>query len=197
MPNDPQKGILLSAAAFIFWGLTPFYFKALSQVAPMETVSHRIIWSAVLLTLLLLITNRSFFREVLNQIKTHGWVLLATALLLTLNWLTYIYAVVTGKVLEASLGYFYQSARQCSSGSGFSERTSYTDSKKLPYSLQASPSRRKFSGSDSFPTLALVMAGTFGIYGLIRKKASIGRQRGIGSLKHLSSYRLLSFTCSI
>ena len=93
---DKKAGFLLAAAAFVFWGLTPFYFKALSKVLPMETVSHRIVWSALMLALLLMLTNRHFFHDILYQIKTHGWVLGVGALLLSVNWLTYIYAVVTG-----------------------------------------------------------------------------------------------------
>lgn len=178
MPSDSKKGFLLSAAAFIFWGLTPFYFKALSQVLPMETVSHRIIWSAVLLTLLLLITKRAFFRDVLNQIRTHGWVLLASALLLTLNWLTYIYAIITGRVLEASLGYFINPLVNVALAAVFlSEHL--TRIQKIAVFLAGIAVTQEIFRFGQFPTLALVMAGTFGIYGLIRKKASIGGSEGL------------------
>ena len=175
---DKKKGFLLAAAAFVFWGLTPFYFKALSRVLPMETVSHRIVWSALMLALLLMITNRKFFGDAINEIRTHGWALGAGALLLTVNWLTYIYAVVTGQILEASLGYFINPLVNVALAAIFlSERLSRIQ--KIAVLLAAIGVIQEVFRFGQFPTLAIIMAGSFGIYGLIRKKANIGGSEGL------------------
>jgi len=178
MPNDRRTGLLLAGAAFVFWGLTPFYFKALSTVLPMETVSHRIIWSTPTLALLLLIINRTFFGKFFNQIKNHGWVLCASALLLTVNWLTYIYAVVTGRVLEASLGYFINPLVNVALAAVFLKEH-LTRIQKTAVLLAAIAVTQEICRFGQFPTLALIMAGTFGTYGLIRKKANIGGSEGL------------------
>ena len=175
---DKKKGFLLAAAAFVFWGLTPFYFKTLSRVLPMETVSHRIVWSALMLALLLMITNRKFFGDAINEIRTHGWALGVGALLLSVNWLTYIYAVVTGQILEASLGYFINPLVNVALAAIFlSERLSRIQ--KIAVLLAAIGVIQEVFRFGQFPTLAIIMAGSFGIYGLIRKKANIGGSEGL------------------
>jgi chloramphenicol-sensitive protein RarD len=178
MANNQRTGLLLAGAAFVFWGLTPFYFKALSTVSPMEIVSHRIIWSTVVLMILLLITDRAFFGEVFNQIKCNGWALVASALLLTVNWLTYIYAVVSGRVLEASLGYFINPLVNVALAAVFL-RESLTRIQKIAVFLAAVAVTQEIWRFGQFPTLALIMAGTFGIYGLIRKKTNIAGSEGL------------------
>jgi len=178
MANNQRTGFLLAGAAFVFWGLTPFYFKALSTVSPMEIVSHRIIWSTVVLVILLLITDRAFFGEVFNQIKCNGWALVASALLLTVNWLTYIYAVISGRVLEASLGYFINPLVNVALAAVFL-RESLTRVQKIAVFLAAVAVTQEIWRFGQFPTLALIMAGTFGIYGLIRKKTNIAGSEGL------------------
>ena len=178
MPNDNRTGFLLAGAAFVFWGLTPVYFKALASVSALETVSHRIVWSALVLALLLLILNRSFFAQVRYQLKTHGWVLGASALLLSVNWLTYIYAVVSGRVLEASLGYFINPLVNVALAAVFL-RERLTRVQKMAVFLATAAVTQEIFRFGQFPTLALIMAGTFGVYGLIRKKADIGGSQGL------------------
>ena len=72
MAADQRAGLLLAAAAFVFWGLTPFYFKAMSVVSPLEIVAHRIIWSTFILAGLLLIINRRFFKSAILQLRKHA-----------------------------------------------------------------------------------------------------------------------------
>jgi len=178
MPNNKRTGFLLAGAAFVFWGLTPLYFKSLANVLPMETVAHRVIWSTLILALLLLIVNRTFFKDIFSQIKRHGRLLAASALLLTVNWLTYIYAVVTGRVLEASLGYFINPLVNVALAALFL-RERLTRIQQIAVLLAAIAVIQEIVRFGQFPTLALVMAGTFGIYGLIRKKALIGGSEGL------------------
>jgi chloramphenicol-sensitive protein RarD len=178
MPDDKKAGLLLAGAAFVFWGLTPFYFKTLSGVLPMEIVSHRIIWSAVMLGLWLLAVRRGFLAGIFGQVKQHGWVLGIGALLLSVNWLTYIYAVVTGRVLEASLGYFINPLVNVALAAVFLKER-LTRIQRVAVILAAIGVTQEVIRFGQFPTLAMIMAGTFGVYGLIRKKAPIGGSEGL------------------
>ena len=178
MAADQRAGLLLAAAAFIFWGLTPFYFKAMSAVSPLEIVSHRIIWSTFILAALLLIINRKFFKSAILQLKQHGWTLGLGAILLSINWLTYIYAVVNGKVLEASLGYFINPLVTVALAAVILKEK-LTRIQLFAVLLATIGVTQEIFRFGQFPTLAIILAGTFGIYGLIRKKANIGGSEGL------------------
>jgi chloramphenicol-sensitive protein RarD len=92
--------------AYAFWGVLPIYFKALASVGPTEIVAHRIVWSLVLLALLVSLKGRwPAVAAALAQPRVAA-TLVGTATLIAINWLVYVYAVVSGHVLEASLGYF-------------------------------------------------------------------------------------------
>ena len=178
MDADQRAGLLLAAAAFIFWGLTPFYFKAMPTVSPLEIVSHRIIWSTFILAALLLIINRKFFKSAISQLKRHGLALGIGATLLSVNWLTYIYAVSNGKVLEASLGYFINPLVNVALAAVIlKEKLSRIQ--MFAVLLATIGVTQEIFRFGQFPTLAMIMAGTFGIYGLIRKKVNIGGSEGL------------------
>ncbi len=178
MDGDQKTGLLLAAAAFVFWGLTPFYFKAMSGVPPLEIVSHRIIWSTFILAALLLVINRKFFKSAILQLKQHGWTLGVGAILLSINWLTYIYAVVNGKVLEASLGYFINPLVTVALAAAILKEK-LTRIQLFAVLLATIGVTQEIFRFGQFPTLAMIMACTFGIYGLIRKKANIGGSEGL------------------
>jgi chloramphenicol-sensitive protein RarD len=178
MAADQRAGLLLAAAAFVFWGLTPFYFKAISAVSPLEIVAHRIIWSTFILVGLLLIINRRFFKSAVLQLRKHAWALGIGATLLTVNWLTYIYAVVNNRVLEASLGYFINPLVNVALAAVIlKERLSRIQ--MIAVVLATIGVTQEIFRFGQFPVLAMIMAGTFGIYGLIRKKVNIGGSEGL------------------
>ncbi len=178
MDADQRAGLLLAAAAFIFWGLTPFYFKAMPTVSPLEIVSHRIIWSTFILAGLLLIINRKFFKSAISQLKRHGLALIIGATLLSVNWLTYIYAVSNGKVLEASLGYFINPLVNVALAA-IILKEKLSRIQMFAVLLATIGVTQEIFRFGQFPTLAMIMAGTFGIYGLIRKKVNIGGSEGL------------------
>ncbi len=178
MDGDQRTGFLLAAAAFVFWGLTPFYFKAMSAVSPLEIVSHRIIWSTFILAGLLLIINRKFFKSAISLLKRNGWTLGIGAVLLTINWLTYIYAVVNGRVLEASLGYFINPLVNVALAA-IILKEKLSRIQMFAVLLATIGVTQEIFRFGQFPTLAIIMAGTFGTYGLIRKKANIGGSEGL------------------
>jgi chloramphenicol-sensitive protein RarD len=109
MPDDHSRrraGLLLGLTAYLIWGVMPLYFKLLARVSAVEIVAHRIIWSLVFLGVLVTLLRR--WSEIRAAAGTSRvlMTLIVTALLIAVNWLVYIYAVVSGHVLEGSLGYY-------------------------------------------------------------------------------------------
>jgi chloramphenicol-sensitive protein RarD len=101
-----NKGILYTLGSYILWGFLPIYMKTLSHVSPLEILSHRIVWSFILLAAALTVGNHwGWLRAVVQQPRTLC-TFVATATLLSINWLTYIWAVQHGHIIETSLGYF-------------------------------------------------------------------------------------------
>src|ERR1700741_2381914 len=104
--NSSKGGIPLGLAAYAIWGFMPLYFKLLASVQPAEIVAHRIIWSLLLLGLLAILWRRwGAIRAALGPGRVF-FTLIVTAGLIAVNWLVYIYAIVSGHVLEGSLGYY-------------------------------------------------------------------------------------------
>ena len=101
-----RKGVLLAAASYVAWGLFPAYFLLLKSVSPVEVLAHRMIWSLVFLAFVLAYRRQwSWLRPLTGQPRlVVGFAV--SAALLSGNWLLYIWAVTTGHVIDASLGYF-------------------------------------------------------------------------------------------
>src|SRR5512139_1681881 len=99
-------GAVYAALAFAMWGVFPLYFRQIAQVPPGEILIHRIVWSLVFVVVLLTVRRQwGWLRPVLRQPRVLG-AFAASAVLLSANWLTYIWAVNNGHVIDASLGYF-------------------------------------------------------------------------------------------
>ncbi len=105
---DPatRTGSIYALLAYGAWGLFPLYWKLFGQISPVEVLSHRVLWSMVLLTAILTLQQRGKeFRELWRSPKSLAGLLLSTTLL-TCNWGLYIYGVNSDRVIETSLGYF-------------------------------------------------------------------------------------------
>ena len=106
MHDRSRQGVIYGIAAYGCWGLIPLYFKSVAYVPPLEVLAHRVAWSLLLLGLLVTLSRRwADFRRAITS-KGVILTLAVSTLLLGVNWLTYIYAVSTNQVVEASLGYF-------------------------------------------------------------------------------------------
>lgn len=176
MPKN--KGILYAAVSYLCWGLLPIYWKALQHVGPLELMAHRVIW-ALLLTLLLIIARGrlTLLREALQNRRT-VLVFAASAILLATNWLVYIWGVQNGHVVETSLGYFINPLVNVLFGVLFL-REKLRISQVVAILLAAAGVLYLTFMYGKLPWIALTLAGSFGIYGLLRKTATLGSLEGL------------------
>jgi len=176
--QQSRQGVLLAVGAYTMWGIAPIYFKALEGVSALEILSHRVVWSFVFLAALLFIGRR--WRDVAKTLanKKKLLFLLCTSLLVGSNWLIFIWAVNANHMLDASLGYYINPLLNVLLGMLFlGERL-----RKLQWfavALAAAGVLVQLMVFGSVPIVAIALACTFGLYGLLRKKVSLDAQTGL------------------
>ena len=173
-----RTGILYAATAYATWGLFPIYFKALQAIPPEQIVLHRITWSLAFLTIVL--TRRrqwAWLGEVARKPKVLGG-FAVSALLLSVNWLIYIWAVQNGRMVDASLGYFINPLVNVLLGL-LLLRERLRPIQWTAVGLAASGVAWLTWQSGQLPWVALSLAATFGLYGLLRKTAVLGALEGL------------------
>ena len=176
-PRLPQSqagiGVLLGFVAYGLWGLFPLYFHVLSDVAPIEVVANRVVWSLVFLAILTTVT-RTWARTLLTARERRDVVRLGiAAMFLAVNWGFYVYAVATNQVVEASLGYFINPL--VSVGLGvlvLRERLRTGQWLAVGIAILAVGVLTVSYGR--LPWISLILAFSFGIYGLIKKQVGTG-----------------------
>lgn len=172
-----RSGILSAALAFLCWGLFPIYFHALGDVPPAQILAHRVLWSLAFLLLVLAFRRQWQWLAQVRQPRVFRS-FLASAVLLSANWLVYIWAVKNGHVIEASLGYFINPLVNIMFG--------YLILKERMRPAQWGAIAIAALGvgwltwqSGSVPWIALFLAASFGGYGLLRKTAALGALEGL------------------
>ena len=173
-----NKGILYGLITYSLWGLLPIYWKLLQDVPAIEILGHRMIWSFFFMILVLTVTRRwQWVRPVLRQPKILMPFLL-TAVILSLNWFVYIWAVNAGFIVETALGYFINPLVNVLLG--------YIFLKERLRSWQWVAVLLAFSGVlyltfsyGALPWIALTLAFSFGFYGLLRKTAVLDSIDGL------------------
>lgn len=164
------SGILEAILAYFLWGLLPVYWKALQAVPPTQILAHRIFWSFIFLCVV--VTVRREWR-LLGQLVRSGRALryhAMAAALLTVNWLTYIYGVNTGRIVETSLGYYVNPLVSVLLGVVvLHERLARAQ--WLAVGLAACGVAVFTALVGQLPWIAVVLAATFGLYGLVKKQA--------------------------
>ena len=173
-----RRGVLLAAAAYLLWGLLPIYWKALGDVPAPEILAHRMAWSLVVVAVLLAVRRRwSWIAEVARKPRT---LLLFTlsALLLSGNWLLYIWAVNADHVVETSLGYFINPLMSVVLGMVFL-RERLRPAQAVAILLAAAGVVWLTVEYGQLPWIALGLAISFAIYGLIRKTAALASLEGL------------------
>ena len=170
--EHPLTGILYALAAYGWWGFAAIYFKIVKAVAPLEILAHRIVWSLVMLAILITVMRRwRPIGHVIRSRKTLLW-LTASTVLIAGNWYTYIWAVTRNHMIDASLGYFINPLVSVYLGYLFyAERLRPWE--KVSIALAAIAVTWLTFSAGVFPWVAIILALSFGLYGLVRKKAGV------------------------
>ncbi len=179
MNNKPVKaGIIFALAAYTMWGIAPMYFKLLTSVPALEIVMHRIIWSVLVLCLLLAVRKK--FSQVFRAIRDPKiiTILSISGLLLAVNWLIFIWAVNNDKMLDASLGYFINPLFNVLLARFFLQE-SLTRLQLLAVFVALAGVAFLVFSYGQLPWVALALATTFSIYGLLRKKVTVDSMPGL------------------
>jgi chloramphenicol-sensitive protein RarD len=170
---EQRRGLLLGVAAYGLWGGFPLYFPLLEPAGALEILAHRILWSMVTMGLLVVLFRRTpQLRAILADRRT--FLLLASAaLVITVNWATYIYGVNNERVVETSLGYFINPLVTVLMGVFIlGERLRPLQWAALGIASLAVVVLTVDYGR--LPYIALVLAFSFGTYGLLKKTANVG-----------------------
>jgi chloramphenicol-sensitive protein RarD len=173
-----RGGINAALAAFIFWGLVPIYYKGLQTVGAWEVLAHRVIWSVPLLLLFLLIRDgKSFWTKLRLPITSIAWLVLS-GLVISLNWLVFVWAVANDHILDTSLGYFGTPLVNVVLGYlVLKERLNLLQVIAVAVAAAGTIFLAFYLGRP--PWIAITLALSFGIYGLLRKRLNVGPMLGL------------------
>lgn len=180
--QDEKKGIIASVGAYFLWGLFPIYWKFIEHVSSEEILASRVIWSFVLtLIFVLLLKQRkvlmSDFKELWHNPRAF-WSLFAAAYLVSINWFIYIWAVNHDHIVQTSLGYYMNPIISILLGIIFlKERLSKYQI--IAFSLALIGVLILFVSYGQIPWVAIGLALSFGIYGLLKKQIVLDATRGL------------------
>ncbi len=172
------RGIWYAVAAYVSWGLFPIYWKLLAHVPATQLISHRIVWSFVLLVIVIALSRQfGAFRSAVLAPKVLRIYSIA-AVLVSVNWLTYVWAVNAGHIVETSLGYFINPLISIVFG------VILLGERLRPWqwcavALAASGVIYLTFDYGRLPWIALTLAVTFALYGLVKKTAPLGSVHGL------------------
>jgi chloramphenicol-sensitive protein RarD len=172
-----KKGIWYAIGAYVFWGLFPVYWKVLGYVPALQLLGHRILWSFLLLFAVILVTRQwKVFRLTLTRRVL--LIYLVAAVLIAINWLTYVWAIGAGFIIETSLGYFINPLLSVLLGVIFL-RERLRPLQWISIGLAAAGVLYLTFGYGALPWIALTLAFSFGFYGLVKKTAPLGSLHGL------------------
>ena len=176
--RSAQYGLIAVLGCFAFWGLSPIYYKAIGAVPALEVVAHRTLWTAALLGVFCALTGRA--RRVAAAVSTlRGFGYLAAAsLLIAVNWLGFVYAVQSGRTAESSLGYYIYPVLAAFLGRVFLKEA-MRPAQYLALSIAFGAVGFLVWRVGEPPWIALTLALSFSIYGLVRKLSPVGPIVGV------------------
>ena len=174
--EDTRGGLFFAFAAYGIWGVAPIYFVWVSFAQPLEVLAHRVVWGIPLLGLLLMVSGQ--WRGIKSLTPSVCGYLLASAVFLSINWLTFIYAIQTARIAEASLGYFINPLVNILLGWLFLHER-LRPLQWLAVAAAATGVGVELWAQASLPWLGLTLALTFGFYGLLRKQVNVGAVVGL------------------
>lgn len=176
--DKSTKGTATTISAFLLWGFFPIYWKALKHVPSTQILAHRVFWSAFFLILMLSIQGRWRETKIFTPFYPNTLIFIVTAFILGTNWLTYIWAINSEQIVEASLGYFINPLVNVFLGMAFLRERLYR-LQMLSLILALMGVLFLIFQYGRIPWIALVLAFTFGTYGLLRKTSRAGSTVGL------------------
>ncbi|CCO08175.1 EamA family transporter RarD [Desulforamulus hydrothermalis] len=181
-PAKNRQGIAFALGAYLLWGILPAYWKLVQHVPSSEVLAHRIVWSFIFMLAILLAGSKwRAFREELAEIKkNHKKCLgvITASLLITVNWFIYIWAVNSDRIIETSLGYYINPLVSVLLGIlVLKERLSFWQTVSFFLALLGVLNMTFHFGA--VPWVALTLAISFALYGLIKKVINVGAITGI------------------
>jgi chloramphenicol-sensitive protein RarD len=176
--SSVRSGVIFALCAYTMWGIAPIYFKALAAVPPIEILMHRVVWSVVLLSFL--IVGLRHIGKVKAAIKNKRVLitLMVASTLLACNWFLYIWAVNNDFILEASLGYYINPLINVFLGRLFLGET-LRMTQKVAVGIAVTGVLIMIFNFGYVPWIALTLAVSFSIYGLLRKQVSVDSLPGL------------------
>lgn len=176
--KEESKGTLYGLCAFVFWGLVPIYFNALANVNAFEVLIHRILWSIALLFILVIIVKQQKMFILTIQNKEKLKILFLSSILISINWLVFIWAIGHNQIIETSLGYYINPLVNVFLGIlFFAERPNKLQI--LAIFLAFIAIFYQIITLGKIPYVSLALAFSFGFYGMARKKANIASITGL------------------
>jgi chloramphenicol-sensitive protein RarD len=172
-----RRGLAAGIAAYCAWGVVPLYWHLLTAIAPVEILAHRAVWGLLAFAAMALaLDQRPAIIAALRDRRALA-ALAAGATLLAINWGIFIWATLRGHLLQASLGYFINPLVSVALGVGFlGERL--RPGQLAAIAIAAVGVLRLAWTNDGLPWISLALAGSFGVYGLVRKTAPVGALAG-------------------
>ncbi|HAB39428.1 MAG: EamA family transporter RarD [Tateyamaria sp.] len=175
--GDTPKGLGFALGAYFLWGLLPIYMKMLSHIGPAEVVAHRIIWSVPIAGILLIILGRT--KDLRVAISNPSMLIMGcfTAGLITINWGIYIWAIASGRTLDAALGYYINPLFSLALGVIFlRERPS--PAQLIAIGLAVCAVAVLTISMGKVPWVSLGLTVSWGLYALCKKQLPIGPNQG-------------------
>jgi len=163
-----SQGVIYAVLAYLSWGILPLFWKLLDTIPAEKILAHRILWTSVLSLALCLLFKRKYLRKYFSETKSVVK-LTVTGMLVSVNWGVFIYAVNSGQLIEAALGYFLNPLISILLGMFFlGEKLNKTQ--MVAFLLAMTGVVYLTINYGYFPWIAVVLAITFGVYGLLKKK---------------------------
>jgi chloramphenicol-sensitive protein RarD len=170
-------GVLSAGCAFFIWGVFPLYLKTLKAIPPLEILSHRVFWSFIMLALILTVRHQWGWITSIKKNPRITAAFIASASMLAINWVVYIWSINHDRIVDASLGYFIAPLFNVLFGVMLGERLRLWQ--WISVGLAATGVAWLTISAGQLPWIGLTLAFTFGLYGLLRKTASLGALEGL------------------
>ena len=178
MTPSQKTGLACGIFAYVFWGMTPIYFKQMAGAPALTVLSHRIVGATIILALLLqLLRQWPEFRSIFASRRLAA-MMIASTVMIAVNWLVFIHCIQQEQVLQSALGYYLNPLFTAVLGMVFmGER--FRPLQWLALGFAVVGIAVQLIGTQTLPGLALLLAVSFGFYGLLRKRAGVGAAPGL------------------